>query len=259
MPGTSDFAYVQARLQARHGLRPDAATWTRLEGAVDVPGLLRLIEGSCLAPWVDSLHETTDVHSLERALRQVWLNYVNAVAEWSPPGWRVAIRWIVVLLILPAMQHKRSGGAFPPWLQTDVNFRFLSDEFSHQIPRPFRGLPVASLQNATTEVSLSKAWQEVWRSLWPARSDRIARDLLSMVNLVEHHWDELGALDPPFSSAERLYALERDLHRRFRRGASTPVAIFCHLGLSALDLQRLRGNLVTRALFRDQPSLHQWQ
>jgi hypothetical protein len=39
------------------------------------------------------------------------------------------------------------------------------------------------------------------------------------------------------------------LTRLFRRHAQSPVAIFCHLGLTALDVERMRGGLTSRSLF----------
>jgi hypothetical protein len=45
--------------------------------------------------------------------------------------------------------------------------------------------------------------------------------------------------------------LAHDLGRLLRRHPEQPAAIFAHLGLVALDLERLRSALVARALFRD--------
>ena len=43
--------------------------------------------------------------------------------------------------------------------------------------------------------------------------------------------------------------LDQSLTAAFRRHSQQPAAIFCHLGLVALDLERLRGGLVRRAVF----------
>ena len=259
MPGTGDFAYVQARLQARHGQRPDLATWSRLEGAIDVPGLIHLARSTSLAPWVDSLRGASGVHSLERTLRHVWLNYIDAVAGWSPRAWRSAVRWTGALTVLPGLRHTLAGGDAPDWLREDPDLAPVADPLGPATPGRFKNLPFPALMNATSDVSLPQVWQDIWQSLWAPCSGRATRELLKLTGLVEGHTAELAIVDAAASSADSLNRLERGFCRIFRRGAQTPAAIFCHLGLCALDLQRLRGNLVTRALFPAQPDLHQWQ
>jgi hypothetical protein len=44
-------------------------------------------------------------------------------------------------------------------------------------------------------------------------------------------------------------ALETGLTRLFRRHAARPAAAYAHLGLLALDIQRLRAGLLRRRLF----------
>ena len=54
---------------------------------------------------------------------------------------------------------------------------------------------------------------------------------------------------PQEASAPYRRDLAQTVTRLFRRHGGTPVAVFCHLALVALDLERLRGDLVRRALF----------
>lgn len=259
MPGTSDFAYVQARLNARHGLRPGPATWSRLEGAVDVAALLHMARATTLAHWIDSVRVTSDVHTLERTLRQVWVQYVNLVASWSPPAWQQAIRWTGVLVILPALQHARADREQPTWFDEDPYLRIGSTAAAYATPPLFRGLPVAELRSAAAAATLEQGWLKSWRALWPASSAPVTRKLDNLASLVEGHRIELAGLDPGVGTANTLIALERGFRRLFRSGSQSPAAIFCHLGLCTLDLGRLKGNLVTRILFPQQPELQRWQ
>ena len=51
------------------------------------------------------------------------------------------------------------------------------------------------------------------------------------------------------SSAPYRRDLAHAVTRLFRRHGASPAAVFCHLVLVALDLERLRGGLVRRRLF----------
>ena len=57
---TSRFNYVQARLQARHGARPDEERWRLLESTTDMGGYLQQARNTGLAPWVQVLTPQMD-------------------------------------------------------------------------------------------------------------------------------------------------------------------------------------------------------
>jgi hypothetical protein len=75
-----------------------------------------------------------------------------------------------------------------------------------------------------------------------------AAALAEMVRLVEAHLVEM--LERP---ADEAWASRRvlgaQLESRFRRHALRPPAAFAHLAVVALDLERLRAELVDRAAF----------
>lgn len=255
----SDFGYLQARLQARHGQRPDAATWRRLNGTVDVGGFLNLARATGLAPWVESIRTNSNAAALERVLRNGWFAHVANVASWSPTKWRDAVRWWSTLPLLAVKQHAQSGGASRRWIGADpvLSYRF---EDSNTAPPPlqFRGLPLQALQGLSG-LALRRSWSETWQSLWPRSAAANERRLDDFTRHIEHSWHEVNRLDPGATSNNTLLQLERDLVLMFRRGASSAVAVFCSLSLTALELQQLRGALVTRLLFRGQPEHQAWQ
>jgi hypothetical protein len=84
----------------------------------------------------------------------------------------------------------------------------------------------------------------VWHELWPETPPALAAfDRRVAAHLAR--FPEL-ALDATWPARQ---ALALDLARLFRRHAAGPVAVFAYLGLLALDLERLRADLLRRALF----------
>jgi hypothetical protein len=94
---------------------------------------------------------------------------------------------------------------------------------------------------------LYTVWLEHWRALWPG-SPRLAVGLESLARLLRRH---LGALSlySGEASAPLHETLSRELNHAFRRYSFQPAAAFAHLGLVALDVQKLRDQLLQRALF----------
>ena len=82
----SRLAYVQARLQYRHGQRPDPERWRLLEANADLGSYLESARSTSLKPWVQHLSADARIHDVERALRRDWRLYVDAVAERLWPG-----------------------------------------------------------------------------------------------------------------------------------------------------------------------------
>ena len=60
------FAYVQARVQARHGGRPGPDAWQALEASHTPGHYLAVARAGALARWVDGLAETADLHRTEQ-------------------------------------------------------------------------------------------------------------------------------------------------------------------------------------------------
>lgn len=248
MSSRARFAYAQARLQARHGLRPDERLWRRLESIGDLTHYLQLARTSVLRPWVAGLSAEPGPHDIELALRQHYRRSVDEVAYWMPPGWGEAVDWVKRLPDLPALQYLLSGAVAPEWLHGDPALRPYAEDSNDA--------RVLALQSSDCSVLLGgwnrgeplmAAWLEHWRSLWP-RAPRLAVGLERLVSILQRH---LGALSLYTSgaSAPLMDALHRDLNTAFRRYSFQPAAAFAHLGLVALDAQKLRAQLLQRALF----------
>ena len=90
----SRLAYVQARLQARHGRRPTDDRWRLLEATPDLAGYLQAARATSLRPWVVHLPAESGTHQIERSLRRDWKIYVAEISRWLPASWRPAAAWI---------------------------------------------------------------------------------------------------------------------------------------------------------------------
>lgn len=210
-----EFAYVQARLQARHGGLPDAGTWQALEASHTPGHYIALARAGRLAPWIDALDERGGAHGVEQHLRLRWRRYVDEVARWQPARWQASTRWFGALPELPLSADKPQGGDAAGWLGAWLRLAPAGDAAPALLRRTaallmpglpgLPGLKVASGGRAS------------------------GRDAAA--------------------AAERRALLDL-----FRRHAATPVAVFAHLALVALDVERLRGGIVTRVLFEPDPA-----
>ncbi len=248
MTTTATFAYVQVRLQARHGARPDESVWHRLQGTSDFADYLQHARHTPLRPWLATLDPGMDCDAIETELRRLFRRHVDEVTGWVVPAWRPAVRWVRRVPDLPAVRHLLTGAAVPHWLRQDPELRDLGC-LPMELRRDVVGMSDCSvlLTAWQTGLSLADAWVARWRTLWPeaARRDRgleyLAGALLGYLQVLQA--DTHGSVE------ERCHALEAQLRGSFRRYSFRPAAVFSHLALTALDLSRLRGDLLVRQLF----------
>jgi len=250
MSSTVNFAYAQARVQARFGDRPDENDWLRLHGNGEIGSYLQAARQTPLRKWVLGISPAHDSHDIELALRQKFRIHIDEVASWPPPPWRAALRWIKCLPDLPAIQHLLGGAAPAAWMRRDPALAVFTDTAAMMIQPQ---TPRASDCTVLTESwrrgdTLFQGWLRHWHELQPgadrerAYFDQGLRQLEAL----------LGAqLTPPPGAITPL--LRRELAHRlrtvFRRCSFQPAAACAYLALTALDLERLRGDLVQRALF----------
>ena len=224
-----EFAYAQARAQARHGRRLSADTWSLLESSVGLSQFLHHVRGTALAPRVEHFSATTSPHVIERFLRREWREEVETAARWVPARWRAAVAWTSRLAELPATTHLQAGGEPQGWMADDEALSALS----------------AGETTAPGGDGLG-GWLRSWRTLWPDDAGNDAT-LEEFVSLVRKH----GIRDTQAQTGDWRETLERLVVRVLRRHREQPVTVFCHLLLCALELHRLRQGLLQRALFND--------
>lgn len=242
------FAYAQVRLQARHGERPDDRVWRRLESVGELANYLQVARNTALRPWVSGLHPGHGAHDIELTLRQQYRRTIDEVAHWMPAGWRGPVSWVRRLPDLPALQHLLTGAVAPGWMRDDPELRLYASETPAARVQALQSTECAALLKGWQRGEpLSAAWLEHWRTLWPG-APRLAAGLEALARLLRRH---LGALSlySGAASAPLHESLSRELNYAFRRYSFEPAAAFAHLGLVALDVQKLRDQLLQRALF----------
>lgn len=245
---TADFAYVQVRLQARHGARPDEAVWRHLQGTSDFANYLQLARNTPLRSWVQTLDPGQSSDEIEGELRRLFRRHVDEVAGWVGPAWRPAVYWVRHLPDLPALQYLFSGDPVPVWMQNDPELHDMGC------------LPVDARLDAVRQSdcnifylawqageSLPDAWLARWRALWPMVARR-EQSMEALGKVLSQYLRVLQA-DTSGSVQARCEALQLQLDSAFRRYSFQPAAVFSHLALTALELTRLRGELLVRQLF----------
>ena len=249
MTATAMFNYVQARLQARHGERPNEETWRLLESSTDLGTYLQRARGTALAPCVQSLTPQADTHSIEQSLRRHWQAYCERVAGWAPSPWYAAVSWTRTLPELPFIVHLARGGSARPWMLHDRNLAPLAMEDAQRRRDALAQSPLGAVAEAVAaQTHPLKAWLDAWEKNWP--EGETIHGAENFRRVISQYLQ--GILTRPQANTggpELRAPLEKALTAFFRSDAGSIGAVFAHLGLVLLDIERLRGGLVLRALF----------
>jgi hypothetical protein len=236
--------YAHARLHARHGERVDEALWRRIET------LREFARNTGLQPWLIGIGADSSIHQVEAVLRGHWRALVAEVGAWMPGPWQAAIAWCAVLPDLALLQHLARSGEPAPWMHDAGVWRELA-----AAPPASRSALLAS----GPYVALAGAWPapqtigQVWRAEWqrrlPASALRRGDTLAALVRALLDHGEAFAAVPVGQGWLQRS-ALHARLSLLLRRAVLEPAAAFIHLALCALDLERLRAELLRRLLFR---------
>ncbi|MDO9073048.1 MAG: hypothetical protein Q7U73_07265 [Rubrivivax sp.] len=240
--------YAQARLQARHGARADDVAWQRLETTREYGALLDAARSSPLRAWVVGLTPRSSAREIEAVMLGHWRAVVDETAGWMPLAWQPAITWCALAPLLPALQHLVRGGPVRPWMHDDALLRVVCAAAPAARAAALGGTAAAALAPAwPAPQTLGTAWWREWESLLP-RPLQADDSLRTVAALLQAHGSNF-ATAPAGSGTLLRRALQDRLTPWLRRAAAKPAAAFVHLALCALDLERLRGELLRRVLF----------
>jgi hypothetical protein len=241
--------YAQARLQSRHGRRATEVLWQQLESTREFGALLDAARAGPLRPWVAGITAQSSAPEIETVLLAHWHAAAAEVVAWMPGPWHDALAWCAVLPELPVLQHLARGGAPDAWMQRDPRWRELctappGERAATLAHSPWRALACAW----SVPDTLTHAWQAEWRRRLPQPLHDADDSLHAVVATLRLHGAAFAAATPgPGTQLRR--ALQARLSLLMRRATLEPAAAFIHLALSALELERLRGELLGRRLF----------
>jgi hypothetical protein len=246
MSSEGPFEYALTRVRARHGSRLAESDWLRLEATRDLASYLELARALPLAPWVASLEAAADGHAIERSLRSEWRVYVQTIAGWHPLEWQPWIAWLAWLPWLALLAQLARPEAPPLWLLADPVCGPVAPGSPSERRVALERTALAPLAAGFAGgQSFAVLWRRHWQRLAPPGDEetRHIKDQL-LVALARY----AGASAAAASSDEPYRELASRLRRLFRAGGDTAITSACHLGLTALDVQRLRGGLAYRRL-----------
>lgn len=259
MATNSRYAYVQARLQARHGRRPTDDRWRLLEATPDLAAYLQGARDTSLRTWVVHLPATADAHRIEQSIRRDWSRYVAEISGWAPPAWDAGIDWMATLPYLSSVTHLARGGLVPGWMRDDPVLAPLASDDPEQRAEGLAASPLADVAAAIRQGAQPvDAWLRAWADTWP-RADA-GCEVLERIRAAYRTHAAIILADPlsqPVGPGLRARLAAR-LVGTFRRHSGQIGAVIAHVGLMALDVERLRGGLVLRALFPDAATRPLW-
>lgn len=245
MTRTGDLDYAQARLSARFGNRPDEVAWRSIEVIRGLPALLDAARSLPFRHWLAGITSDAGPHAIEAALVSRRRALVAEVAGWMPPAWQAAVEWAGALADLPVVQYLARGGEAQPWMRADPAYR----ELCGGIAGPPAAGSLAPLAAAWSHPEgLFRAWRHEW-------ARRVPRAAFGDAAVIDDCARAFGAHRAALADATLTdgTALRRALAARltllFRRATLDPAAAFIFLALSALDVERLRGELLRRVIF----------
>ena len=251
-----EFAFVQARLQARLGDFQRTVRWPSIEASRGVAQFLAALRATALGRWVEGFDESVDAHRVEAALREKWAAYVVEVARWQPPPWRAATRWFGLLPELPRIDALRRAGALRPAPDASTQGATIPFALTSPLQEPplNESMAVNRSELGSFGAKHATAGDGATATIWVAEfRRRVPRDAGDLDTIRPARWllptlggDRTGR---GRASGRAAAALVRHLHRL----AGSPPAVFAFLALVALDVERLRGGLLVRQLLPRTP------
>jgi hypothetical protein len=246
MRSAAQFAYAQARVQARYARLPSDADWQHLAGVRGLAGFLEEARAATLGEWVKPLSGLSDSHDIEAGLRALYREHVEEVAGWLPEPWAPAVWWTRWLVLIPLFERLARGERLPGWVGRDHDLHGLLDEAGELDPERLRRDGAEALLVPGGEPAFT--WLKEWRRRWPPGKSAYLRNLAALETLLARHLADFRR-SPPESAWASRNQLRTRLSRLFHRRLSQPAGVFIYLALVLLVLERLRAELVGRALF----------
>jgi hypothetical protein len=246
MMAVAEFAYAQARIEARHGERLLDVDWKTLESSLSLPRYLERARSTVLKRFLTHVSSDMSVHAIERVLRREVAHYVCEIASWAPRRWRPAIAWLAALPLLPLLEGLPDCASPPSWIGDDSMLR-APPSSATESARPIAAAAARLVEIQGAQTGTGRRWLRRWRQLWP-QGDAAAVDLTRLADQIVRALASAGGQQEATGGQSSRRDLIGVLTRFFRSHGASPVALVCHVGLVLIDVERLRGGLVRRSL-----------
>ena len=248
-------AYAQARIQSRYGRRAEADVWFKLHNIHDLGSYLQTAQQMPLRHWVLGLDLDQSSHQIELTLRQKYRSHVDEVASWMPRDWKKSLRWIKRLVDLPVLQYLVDGGEPLVWMHADPEIaRFITDDPRSRlqaIQQADNGIMVDSWQQSG---SILTGWSTQWDALRPA--SRLQNQGIELLERLLHDHMKMQSKHQEATPPTEYEHITERLRLVYRRYAFLPAAVFAYLAMVAVDIHRLRNDLMQRLYFQQVPDRH---
>jgi len=249
MTGLSVIAYAQARIQSRYGERADAGLWLKLHNIHDLGSYLQTAQQTPLRHWVLGLSSSHSSHDIELALRQKYRRNVDEVASWMPTDWQKPLHWVKRLADLPVLQYLADGGEPLDWMKADPDINcFLADDPLVRVQAMRQAGNSVMVDTWQQSGSILSGWLSQWNSLRP-KSRYSNRGLQPLEKLLNDQMHEQENQQEVLLPSDYEIILDQ-LRLIFRRYAFQPAAVFAYLVIVAIDLHRIRSDLMQRMYFQ---------
>lgn len=250
MIAAGSFEYALPRMHSRLARRPGQGAWAAIEQARTIAPIIDALRETSLAALILSLTPVPDLHTVDQAARHAWSQTVTDAVAWMPPAWSPAISWCGLLEKLPALAYLARGREPAPWMRTDPVLAAACNAPAGDAMAALSGTVLAPLAAGIVDPArLNILWHARWRALWP-QGARDAGPLEVLSHVFARHFIRFREAQP-HEAPQLRRQLETQLIATFRRHPFDAAAVFAWLGVSALDLERARGELARRIAFPD--------
>lgn len=240
--------YIQARLQARLANFADEKDWVVLNTLTDISTYMEQLKHSILAPYWLAIDEDSTSYEIERRLRMLWHNAIDEINIWLPKSYIPILNWYHILPYLPFLKPLLEAEEEPfEWMQEDVWLKpYLKD--SQLISHDWY---IFQKSDDLSKTKLYQLWLEQWQNLWLSLFPQQKREALVLgKHIVAIYQGRLSSQYLQQARSEHYQNYQVILRRFFHQNLLKPIIIFAYLGLIALDLYRLRAELLERLLFK---------
>ncbi len=256
MAGLTALAYAQTRIQSRYGERADMGVWLKLHNIQDIGSYLQTAQQTALRHWVLGLSSTHSSHDIEQALRQKYRQHVDEVAGWMPTKWQRPLQWIKRLADLPTLQYLLAGGEPLEWMRSDPEIsNYCGDDLQLRVQVIREAGNETLVDSWQQHGSILSGWLSQWNSIRP-KSIYSDQGLRLLEKLLQEQMQLQARQQGTTLPTDYEIILDR-LRLAFRRSAFQPAAVCAYLAIIAIDVHRLRSDLMQRLFFQEEHDFEQ--